>query len=143
MAVGLGTDGPASNNPLNMFTEMGRAALLHKLAGHDPTLLPATRVLDMATLGGAAALHDARLGSLAPGKAADCVALDLASPNLQPLYNVVSQTVYAATGLETRLTMVGGEILYQDGRFSRFDYDALCREMRDLRAFVLRAAGLA
>ncbi len=143
MAVGLGTDGPASNNQLNMFTEMGRAALLHKLAGHDPTLLPATRVLDMATLGGAAALHDARLGSLAPGKAADCVALDLASPNLQPLYNVVSQTVYAATGLETRLTMVGGEILYQDGRFSRFDYDALCREMRDLRAFVLRAAGLA
>ena len=89
-----------------MFTEMGRAALLHKLAGYDPTLLPATRVLDMATLGGAAALHDARLGSLAPGKAADCVALDLASPNLQPLYNVVSQTVYAATGLETRLTMV-------------------------------------
>ena len=143
LAVGLGTDGPASNNQLNMFTEMGRAALLHKLAGHDPTLLPATRVLDMATLGGAAALHDARLGSLAPGKAADCVALDLASPNLQPLYNVVSQTVYAATGLETRLTMVGGEILYQDGRFSRFDYDALCREMRDLRAFVLRAAGLA
>lgn len=143
MAVGLGTDGPASNNQLNMFTEMGRAALLHKLAGHDPTLLPATRVLDMATLGGAAALHDARLGSLAPGKAADCVALDLASPNLQPLYNVVSQTIYAATGLETRLTMVGGEILYQDGCFSRFDYDALCREMRDLRAFVLRAAGLA
>ncbi len=143
LAVGLGTDGPASNNQLNMFTEMGRAALLHKLAGHDPTLLPAAWVLDMATLGGAEALHDARLGSLGPGKVADCVALDLSSPNLQPLYNAVSQTVYAATGMETRMTMVGGEILYQDGRFSRFDYDALCREMRDLRSFVLRTAGLA
>lgn len=143
LVVGLGTDGPASNNQLNMFTEMGRAALLHKVAGHDPTLLPAARVLDMATLGGAAALHDARLGSLEPGKVADCVALDLASPNLQPLYNAVSQAVYAATGLETRMTMVGGEILYQDGRFSRFDYDALCREVSDLRSFALRAAGLA
>lgn len=143
LAVGLGTDGPASNNQLNMFTEMGRAALLHKAAGHDPTLMPAARVLDMATLGGAAALHDSRLGSLEPGKAADCVALDLASPNLQPLYSPVSQAVYAATGHETRMTMVGGEILYRDGRFSRFDYDALCREARSLRSFALRAAGLA
>lgn len=142
LSVALGTDGPASNNRLNMFSEMGRAALLHKLVGGDPSLLPAAQVLDMATLGGAAAMHDSRLGCLAPGMAADCVALDLGAPNLQPLYNAASHAVYAATGMETRLTMVGGEILYQDGRFSRFDYDALCREMRDVRRFVLRAAGL-
>lgn len=66
MSVGLGTDGAASNNRLNMFTEMGRAALLHKLTGHDPTLLPAAQVLDMGTLGGAAALHDPRLGAPCP-----------------------------------------------------------------------------
>lgn len=141
MSVGLGTDGAASNNRLNMFSEMGRAALLHKLSGLDPTLLPAGQVLDMATLGGAAAMHDARLGSLAPGKAADCVALDLNEPNLQPMYNEVSHLVYAATGMETRMTMVGGEVLYEDGRFTRFDYAALVEEMRGVRRFVLEASG--
>lgn len=143
MPVALGTDGAASNNRLNIFTEMGRAALLHKLTGHDPTLLPAGQILDMATLGGAAALHDERLGSLAVGKAADCAALTLDEPNMQPMYNDVSHLVYAATGMETRMTMVGGEVLYQDGRFTRFDYPALCAELRDVRRFVLRAAGLA
>ena len=142
ICVGLGTDGAASNNRLNMFTEMGRAALLHKLTGHDPTLLPAAQVLDMGTLGGAAALHDPRLGALAPGMAADCVALDLDAPNLQPLYNPISQLVYAATGMETRLTMVGGEILYKDGQFTRFDYPALLDAVRDLRRHILHAAGL-
>lgn len=141
MHVGLGTDGAASNNRLNMFSEMGRAALLHKLTGLDPTLLPAGQVLDMATLGGAAAMHDERLGSLAPGKAADCVALDLSEPNLQPMYNEVSHLVYAATGMETRMTMVGGEVLYQDGRFTRFDYPALCEEIRNVRRFVLQVSG--
>ncbi|MDO5483826.1 MAG: amidohydrolase [Desulfovibrionaceae bacterium] len=142
LRVGLGTDGAASNNRLNMFTEMGRAALLHKLAGEDPALLPAQAVLDMATLGGAAALHQPQLGSLAPGKAADCVALDLTSPNLQPLYRPVSHAVYAATGMETRLTMVAGEVLYRDGVFSRFDYAALLREAESLRAFAMRHADL-
>lgn len=137
MAVGLGTDGPASNNQCNLFQEMGRAALLHKLVSGDPASVPAQAVLDMATLGGARALRDGRLGALAPGMAADLVALDLAEPNLQPMYAPVSHLVYAATGHEVRLTMVGGEVLYRDGRFSRFDYDALRREVRVLRDFVL------
>ena len=141
LRVGLGTDGAASNNRLNMFTEMGRSALLHKLTDLDPTLLPAAQVLDMATLGGAAAMHDTRLGSLAPGKAADCIALDLNEPNLQPMYNEVSHIVYAATGMETRMTMVGGEVLYNEGRFTRFDYAALREEMRNVRRFVLEASG--
>ena len=140
LPVALGTDGAASNNRLNMFTEMGRTALLHKLTGMDSTLLPAQTVLDMATLGGAAAMHDDRLGCLAVGKAADCVALDLTFPNMQPMYNVVSHLVYAATGMETRMTMVDGEIVYMDGKFTRFDYDALCREMVQVRNFVRRAA---
>ena len=141
MRVGLGTDGAASNNRLNMFSEMGRAALLHKLTGLDPTLLPAGQVLDMATLGGAAAMHDTRLGFLAPGMAADCIALDLTEPNMQPMYNEVSHIVYAATGMETRMTMVGGEVLYHEGRFTRFDYAALREEMRNVRRFVLEASG--
>ncbi|MDR2819559.1 MAG: amidohydrolase [Desulfovibrio sp.] len=142
MRVALGTDGPASNNRLNLFTEMGRAALMHKLAGRNPALLPADSVLDMATRGGAWAMHNPKLGSLAPGQAADCAALDLSAPNLQPMYNAVSHMVYAATGMETRLVMVDGEIVYRDGRYSRFDYEALCCEMLDIRRFALRAAGI-
>ncbi len=139
--VGLGTDGAASNNRLNMFTEMGRAALLHKLSSEDPTTLPAQRVLDMATLGGAAALHRPGLGGLTVGGPADLTALDLTAPNLQPLYAPVSHLVYAATGMEVGLTMVGGEILYQDGVFTRFNYSDLCAAVRDVRDWVLRRAG--
>ena len=103
--VGIGTDGAASNNRLNMFTEMGRAALLHKAAG-DPETMPARAVLDMATRGGAAAMGGDG-GVLAVGRAADCIALDLSAPNMQPLFNAASHAVYAATGMEVALTMRG------------------------------------
>lgn len=138
LIAALGTDGAASNNQLNMFTEMGRAALLHKLTERNPTVATAQDVLDMATLGGAAAFGDPRLGRLEPGSAADFIALDLDAPNLRPMYNPVSHAVYAATGAEVRLTVVGGRILYQDGRFPTFDYAALCREADDVRDFVVR-----
>ena len=138
--LALGSDGAASNNRLNMFTEMGRAALLHKAAG-DPETMPARTVLDMATRGGAAAMGGDG-GVLAVGRPADCIALDLSAPNMQPLFNAASHAVYAATGMEVALTMVAGEVLYRDGRFSRFDYAALCAEVRDMRRFVLRRLGL-
>ena len=136
--VALGTDGAASNNQLNMFAEMRQAALLHKAVSADPTALRAQEVLDMATLNGAHALHDARLGRLAVGHPADLAALDLEAPNLQPLYQPVSHAVYAATGHEVRLTMIQGEVVYRDGRFSRFDYPALLEACRAVRAAVLR-----
>ncbi len=135
MAVGLGTDGPASNNQLNLFSEMRLAALLPKLTALDPTLVKAEDALDMATLGGARALHQPELGKLEIGGPADLIALDLSRPGLQPMHNPVSQLVYAATGQEVRLSMVGGEILYQDGKFSRFDYQALLAEVDSLRLF--------
>ena len=138
--LALGSDGAASNNRLNMFTEMGRAALLHKAAG-DPETMPARTVLDMATRGGAAALGSDG-GVLTVGRPADCIALDLSAPNMQPLFNAASHAVYAATGMEVALTMVAGEVLYRDGRFSRFDYAALCAEVREMRRFVLRRLGL-
>lgn len=136
--VALGTDGPASNNQLNMFAEMRQAALLHKVASGDPTALRAQQVLDMATRNGARALHDSRLGQIAVGLPADLVALDLDAPNLQPLYHPVSHLVYAAGGHEVRLTMIQGEIVYQDGRYPRFDYPALLQEFRAVRQAVLR-----
>ena len=138
--LALGSDGAASNNRLNMFTEMGRAALLHKAAG-DPETMPARTVLDMATRGGATATGSDG-GVLAVGRPADCIALDLSAPNMQPLFNAASHAVYAATGMEVALTMVAGEVLYREGRFSRFDYAALCAEVRGMRRFVLRRLGL-
>lgn len=103
--------------------------------------MPARTVLDMATRGGAAAMGGDG-GTLAVGRPADCIALDLSAPNMQPLFNAASHAVYAATGMEVALTMVAGEVLYRDGRFSRFDYPALCAEVREMRRFVLRRLGL-
>jgi 5-methylthioadenosine/S-adenosylhomocysteine deaminase len=131
--VALGTDGAAANNRLNMFTEMGRAALLHKAVGGDPSLCPADRIFEAATTGGARALGRSDIGALRVGGQADIIALDLDSPNLQPLYAPVSHAVYAATGMEVRLNMVAGEILYRDGRFTRFSYPDLLEEMRGIR----------
>ena len=136
ISVALGTDGPASNNTLNMFSEMNVAALLHKVDLHDPTALPAQQVLDMATIGGAAALHWQELGSLAPGYAADLIALDLDSVNLQPLHNPVSQLVYAASGHEVILNMVNGEIIYQNGCHTYIDIDILKKEIKKISAFI-------
>jgi 5-methylthioadenosine/S-adenosylhomocysteine deaminase len=141
IVVGLGTDGAASNNSLNLFSEMSACALLHKVIRRDPTAMPAQTVLDMATLGSAAALDWTGLGLLAPGHPADLIALDLSSPNLQPFYNPASQLVYAASGFEVILSMVEGRILYRNGRFTGLDYPLLLREMEKIRAWTLRAYG--
>jgi 5-methylthioadenosine/S-adenosylhomocysteine deaminase len=90
ITVGLGTDGPCSNNNLDMFGEMASAALLQKLLRLDPTALPARTVLDMATRLGAACLDWPDVGAIAPGMRADLTALDLTQPGLQPMYNPVS-----------------------------------------------------
>ena len=131
--VSIGTDGPASNNAQNMFREMYLASLLQKVDKLNPLEMPAQTILDMATRGGAAALHDPDIGSLEIGKKADFIAMDLTTPNLQPVHNIVSNLVYAASGMENRLTVVEGEILYHDGEFKTLDYPKLCHEMRSIR----------
>lgn len=130
--VGLGTDGAASNNALNMFAEMNAAALLGKLRALDPTALPAQDVLDMATRDAATVIGWPELGSIEPGKQADLIVLDGNAPNFQPPHNPVSHLVYAATGAEVRLTMVEGRVLYRDGVYTSLDYPALMREMSSL-----------
>lgn len=118
--VGIGTDGAASNNRLDMFTEMRQAALLGKAVADDPTALPAAQVLRMATLGGARALGlDATIGSLAPGKAADIVAVDFDRPELTPCYDPVSHLVYAASRQDVTHVWVAGELLVEDGVLTR------------------------
>jgi 5-methylthioadenosine/S-adenosylhomocysteine deaminase len=134
--VALGTDGAASNNSLDLFSEMSFAALLHKGVSLDPLAVPAQAALDMATRNAARALAWPELGMLAPGRPADLIALDMTEPGLQPFYNPVSQAVYAAGGAQVRLTMVGGKILYQDGRFETVDKPSLLREIEGITAWV-------
>ncbi len=131
--VALGTDGPASENAQNLFREIWLAALLGKLSASDPTAISAQTALDMATRHGAAAIGDPLAGTLAPGSHADFCALDLTSPNLQPVHHILSTVVYAAAGLENTLTVVDGRECYRDGRFLTFDYPALLAEAASLR----------
>ena len=120
--VGLGTDGAASNNRLDLFTEMRLAALLAKGTAGDPTLLPAHAVLEMATLRAARALAiDDRVGTLAPGKFADMTAVDLSAPELAPCYDPLSHLVYAAGREHVSHVWVNGELLVEEGRLTRLD----------------------
>ena len=134
--VTLGTDGAASNNALNMFTEMASCAFLHKVQLLDPTAATAQTVLDMATRNGCRAMGQPDIGSLEVGKQADIIAIDLTQPNLLPMQNPVSHMVYAANGSEVHLTMVAGEILYHDGQYTKINYPELINDAKDVAKWV-------
>lgn len=126
LVVGLGTDGAASNNNLDLWGEMNLAAKLHKVAGLDPTVLPARKVLDMATLAGARVLGlEESIGSLSPGKEADLIIVELMQPHLTPLYDPYSHLVYAAGAGDVRETMVHGRWLLQDRRLLTLDWRSI------------------
>ena len=113
--VGLGTDGCASNNNLDLFGEMGMCAKLHKVFSADPTVLPAEKVVEMATIGGARVLGMAdRIGSIAPGKWADIILVDMKKPHLTPLYHPFSQLVYAASGADVSTSIIGGQDRHEE-----------------------------
>jgi 5-methylthioadenosine/S-adenosylhomocysteine deaminase len=138
--LGLGTDGAASNNDLDMFEEMLTAALLAKHATGDPTAAPAAAVLEMATLGGARALgREEDLGSLEPGKRADLIVVGRAEPRLHPLYDAVSHLVYAAKGADVRHVVVEGQVIMRDRRVLTLDAAAVLAEADRLRAAVARS----
>jgi len=127
--VGLGTDGPASNNDLDLFGEMSSAAKLQKLPGLDPTALPARQALRLATAGGAAALHrEAEIGSLETGKRADLIVVSLEGPNAVPLFDPFSHLVYSARSDAVRTVVVEGRILMENRRMKTLDTDAIRRE---------------
>jgi 5-methylthioadenosine/S-adenosylhomocysteine deaminase len=115
VTVGLGTDGAASNNDLDMFEAMRQAALLAKLATGDPTALPAAAAIEMATIDGARALGlDRLIGSLETGKRADLITVSTASARQTPLYDPVSHLVYVARGDDVRTTVVNGRVLMRE-----------------------------
>ena len=130
--VALGTDGPASNNNLDIFGEMDSAAKLHKVVSMDPTVMNADTVLHMATRGGAEVLGLAdRTGCLVPGQAADLIVIDLNQPHLTPFYNPASHLVYAASGQDVVHSVVGGRVLMENRSLTTLDlseiYERLTR----------------
>ena len=138
--VGLGTDGAASNNNLDLFGEMGMCAKLHKAFSLDPTVLPAEKVVQMATIGGARVLGIAdRVGSVEPGKWADIILLDLNKPHLTPLYNPFSQVVYAASGSDVTTVIIGGRVVMRNGRLLTIDAEKAMAEARKIAAEVVGA----
>jgi 5-methylthioadenosine/S-adenosylhomocysteine deaminase len=115
--VGLATDGAASNNNQDMFEEMDLAAKLQKIARRDPRALPAEQVVEMATIGGARALHmEKQIGSLEAGKQADVIVVDTTAPHATPMYNVYSELVFALKASDVKTVVVGGKIVMEDRR---------------------------
>ena len=115
--VALGTDGPASNNALDMFREMYLVTGLQKLKNLDPVSIPAFEVLKMATVNGAYAMGLKEADTLEVGKLADIVMIDLYRPSMQPINNIISNLVYSGAKDCVKLTMVNGKVLYRDGQF--------------------------
>jgi 5-methylthioadenosine/S-adenosylhomocysteine deaminase len=133
--VGLGTDGPASNNNLDLFEEMDTAAKLHKLVQDDPTVLPAREVFAMATKGGARALGmEDEIGSIEIGKRADLALIDMRQPELTPLYDVYSQLVYATKGAQVDTVIVNGRIVLEDRQMRTLDAAEVLKQARRIQA---------
>ena len=124
--VGIGTDGSASNNNMDLFTEMDMAAKLHKVQTMDPTVMDALTVLKMATIEGARALglsHET--GSLETGKKADVIVIDTNKPHLTPMYNPFSHLVYAARGQDVSHTIINGRLVMENRQLLTLDLEEI------------------
>jgi 5-methylthioadenosine/S-adenosylhomocysteine deaminase len=133
VTVALGTDGSASNNDVDLFAEMSSVAKVHKGVNLDPTVMSAETTLRAATLGGAEALGAGQLiGTLAPGKQADLIVLDLDQPHLTPLYSIPSHLVYAARGADVIHSLIAGRLVMKQRQLQTIDEAAIIAEMQAL-----------
>ena len=140
VAVGLGTDGAASNNDLDMFEAMRQAAFLAKIVNRDPTAVPAQAALDMATIGGARALNmEAAIGSVEPGKRADLITVSTSASRHTPLYEAISHLVYVARGDDVRTTIVHGKVLMKDRQVRTLNRASVIADAQKLSDSVRRA----
>jgi 5-methylthioadenosine/S-adenosylhomocysteine deaminase len=132
--VGLATDGAASNNNQDLFEEMDLAAKLQKITRMDPRALPAEQVVEMATIGGARALHlDKQIGSLETGKKADLILFDTGAPHAVPMYNVYSELVYASKASDVRTVVVGGKLVMEDRRMLTLNESEILAKAQEYR----------
>ncbi len=132
VTVGIGTDGPASNNDLDMFDDMRVAALLQKVSYMDSTVLPAHSVLGMATISGARALGlEGSVGSLEVGKKADVILVDFGKPHLTPVHDFYANVVYSARGSDVDTVIVDGKILMEGGEVRTLDEEEVSVRARE------------
>ncbi|MEC7378122.1 MAG: TRZ/ATZ family hydrolase, partial [Pseudomonadota bacterium] len=139
--VAIGTDGAASNNDLDLFGELSTAAMVAKVVAGDASALSAHKALEMATINGARALgRSHELGTLAEGKLADIIAIDLSDPFLQPVYDPASHLVYSNHGRAVSHSWINGVPQLQDGRPTRIDVADLTLRVRDWAERIRRQA---
>lgn len=140
LAVGLGTDGAASNNDLDMWEEIDTAAKLHKVFSGDPKTLPAETAFEMATILGAKALHlDNKIGSLETGKQADIVIIDMDSPNQMPSFNVYSSLVYTTKAADVRTVVINGRVVMLDRRLLTLNESVIKRDANAYREKIIKS----
>ena len=122
LRVGLGTDGPMSGNTLDIIGQMGYVAKLHKLVNEDRSAMPPYKVVEMATMGGARAIHrEDELGSLEKGKLADIAIVEVKSPNMVPVYNPYSALVYSANASNVDTVIVNGRVIVRGKELLTYD----------------------
>src|SRR5262245_3025214 len=145
IVVGLGTDGPAgSNNDFDMFESMDFAGKLAKVAGLDPTVVPARDLVQMATISGARSLGlGQRIGSIEVGKEADLIAVDLTSERVRPMYDLASTVVYAAKASAVSLTMAAGRVLFDGHTVKTIDEAAMAKLAEGWRERISRSLAAA
>ena len=137
--VGLGTDGCASNNNLDLFQEMDMAAKLHKVASFDPTTIDARTVVEMATIGGARAIGlGTHIGSLEVDKQADVIIIDTARPHLSPIYHPESHIVYAAKSSDVCDVVVDGRVRVRNRKVLSLDVEEIMTKVREIAAEIKR-----
>ncbi|MBR5754335.1 MAG: amidohydrolase [Erysipelotrichaceae bacterium] len=129
--VGLGTDGTASNNNLNMFEEMHLAAIVHNGVNHDATNIQSHEVVDMATVNGAKLQGRFDTGVLKEGNLADIIAIDMSAVHLYPVFDYLSILTKSVQGSDVCMTMVDGKILYEDGKYLTLDEDKIVKEFKE------------
>ena len=143
VAVGLGTDGAASNNDLDMFEAMRQAAFLHKLQSKDPRVVSARVAIEMATIGGARVIGRYKeLGSLEAGKRADIIVVRMDQPRQTPMYDPISHLVYATRGDDVDTTIVDGRVLMREGKVMTLDQATVLANARKAAGQVRAAVGL-
>jgi 5-methylthioadenosine/S-adenosylhomocysteine deaminase len=143
LPVGLGTDGAASNNDLNVWEEMDTAAKLHKLISRDPKVVSAEEAFEMATIRGARALHlEKEIGSIEKGKRADLVIVDLDALNQTPYYNIYSDLVYATKSDDVRTVIIEGRVVMRDRKLLTLNEETIKADARRYRERIVQSVGV-